>query len=126
MGEEEAGEKTAPAKPEKSEPAGRVLTMERFERLKETAHTSFTAFKACLNCYHLAVRSIEEKQPELEGDEDDSKKKKKRSGKNAKKKEKQTLIRIDDEATFSAVLEWSVTNMVGLLKLHAGELQARK
>lgn len=107
---------------------GRILTLERFRRLQETVHDSFTAVKAAMNCFHLAVRSIEERQPdaENEGDDDgDGKKKKKRGGKKAKKKERQTLIRIDDEATFSEVLEWSIANMVGLLRHHAGELQPR-
>jgi len=123
--QKKAGEKAQPP-----QPTGKVLTMERFKRLQETATTSFTAFKATMNCFHLAVRSIEERQPDAEDEELEEdggkKKKKKKGGKNAKRKERNTLIRIDDEATFSEVLEWSIANMLPLLKHHAGELQAKK
>jgi len=126
-GKEEADEAT----PEKPSPAaaavlGKVLTRERFQKLQETSRDSFTAFKAVMNSFHLAVRSIEGKQPgaENEDEAEDAGKKKKRKGAKDKKKQRQTLIRIDDEATFSEVLEWSIANMLDLFKHFAGELQA--
>jgi len=125
----ETTQEPAAAKTEQPLP-GKVLNLERFRRLQESASLSITAFKACVNCYHLAVRSIEEREmkPDEEADEKDGKKRRKGNKKDAKKqkrKERQTLLRIEDEATFSEVLEWSIANMVPLFKQHAGELQAK-
>lgn len=130
-------------------PAPRLLTMERFKQLEDSAKSSFTSCKAALNAFHTAVRSIggdpqakgadEEQEPE-DGDEVAKLERQKQREKQRKKdtKERQrssaakkrtlqrSLLRIDSEETFSEVLEWSVSNMLGLLRHHGGELETGK
>lgn len=74
-----------------------------------------------MNAYHAAVRSIEGEQEE-ETDEAglDAEKGKQAKG---RKKNQRGLLRIDSEATFSEVLEWSIANMLGLIQHFAGEMQ---
>ncbi|CAK0810351.1 unnamed protein product, partial [Prorocentrum cordatum] len=99
---------------------GKTLTMERLKRIQEAAPTSFTACKAALNFYHTAVRSIESggaQAADGKGDDADGVEKAPR------RRRGRGLLRIEDEAVFSQVLEWSVASIPGLLRAHAGELQ---
>lgn len=97
---------------------GKTLTMERLKRIQEAAPTSFTACKAALNFFHTAVRSIESggtQAADSKGDDAD--------GAEKAPRKRRGLVRIEDEAVFSEVLEWSVANIPRLLRAHAGELQ---
>lgn len=103
-------------------PAGvRVLTVERYHRIQETAKTSFTACKAALNAFHAAVRSIEGGATEAQEEDMDDAESAKAAAK--KQREGKGVFHIQDEALFSEVLEWSVANLLGLFKLHAGALR---
>jgi len=111
-------------------PQAKVLTRERLERIQASAKDSWTACKAALNVFHTAVRSIEhQEQPGADDDDDNDdeenagKKGKRRRKKNADKKPRRGLFRIDDEAIFSEVIEWSIANLLPLLRHHAGELR---
>jgi len=117
---------------EAADKRGKVLTRERLERIQASAKDSFTACKAALNVYHTAVRSIERAQLEAkDADLEDSREGKK--GKKGKKNDDEEeelskrkrggVFRIEDEAIFSEVIEWSIANMIGLFKHHAGELR---
>lgn len=100
---------------------GKTLTMERLKRIQEAAPTSFTACKAALNFYHTAVRSIESggaQAADSKGDNADG------AEKAPRRRRGGGLLRIEDEAVFSEVLEWSVASIPGLLRVHAGELKA--
>lgn len=120
--------------------ATRILTLERFKHLQACAKDSFTSCKAVLNAYHQAVRSIgadsqlgEEGQEAMK--EEESKEQQQGKGAVPKKKEKvekrrsaaalkrqqKNMLQIDSEATFSEVLEWSIGNMLSLLRHHGGE-----
>lgn len=125
----------------------RVLTLDRFHALEAAAMTSFTSFKATLNAFHTAVRSIGG-GPQAAGNADDDhgvddgdeaskaeakKNREKQRKKDSKEKKrsvaaktrsmKRALLRIDNEATFSAVLEWSISNVLGLLRHYASAEQ---
>lgn len=105
----------------KRKASGRLLTVEHFRQLRDSARSSFTAFKAVINAYHTAVRSIDGDRNGVVGEKVESDKKstgKKRGSK--KNKEPQSLFRIEDEETFSEVLEWSIGNMTGLFQHYAG------
>jgi len=104
-----------------------MLTSERFGRIKETARESFTSCKAALNSYHAAVRSIE-KAPTSADDPDDEEEENGETGKSAaarRRRKRKTLLQIDNEGTFSDVLEWSIANLLGVFQLHAGELKIK-
>ncbi|CAJ1373530.1 unnamed protein product [Effrenium voratum] len=95
----------------------RFLTLARFRQIEGSAKASFSAFKAAANAYHLAVKSINQKEGE-EGDEDQPERKKPRSA-NSVKKQKRYGLTIDSEETFSEILEWCLANFVELLEHHA-------
>ncbi|CAJ1363176.1 unnamed protein product, partial [Effrenium voratum] len=95
----------------------RFLTLARFRQIEGSAKASFSAFKAAANAYHLAVKSINQKEGE-EGDEDQPERKKPRS-ENSVKKQKRYGLTIDSEETFSEILEWCLANFVDLLEHHA-------
>ncbi|CAE7288110.1 Noc2l, partial [Symbiodinium pilosum] len=103
-----------------SSSTARHLTLERFKQIENSAPLAFTAFKAALNVYHTAVRSID---PDVEDGDDEAPARRRAS----KKKRSRGSLTIDDEATFSEVLEWCLSNVLGLLKHYAGdELQDKK
>mmetsp|Transcript_44464 Transcript_44464/g.96708 ORF Transcript_44464/g.96708 Transcript_44464/m.96708 type:complete len:838 (-) Transcript_44464:77-2590(-) len=137
--EEEEGEaeeeKTDGAKAAKAqEPTARVLTSERLKTLQDAAQESFTAFKAVLNAFHTAVRSIETGEvksshgevDDKQGDDGDSSDEDaaggKKKGKKKKRRKAKGVIQIEDETTFSAIIEWTIANAIGLLQKYAGEL----
>lgn len=133
VGPREAGP-AEDAKPDEADPQEsdkvqprKVLTMDRLRTIHESASTSFTAFKAAMTAYHTAVRSIEGQNKEApgKGDDDDDDTAPTNKGKKAAKKKRQQsgLLHIDDEEIFSAVIEWSITNMLGLFRHFAGEQQ---
>lgn len=123
--EEEPGE--VEAAPEVKPKDDRVMTLARFQRLQETARSSFTAFKATLSAYHAAVRSIEgdAEAEDAEAGEADAEATGGKEGA-PKKRKRQTILRIADEATFSLILEWCLTNMLDLLQVYAGDLARAK
>jgi len=109
---------------------GKVLTRERLEKIQASAKDSFTACKAALNVYHTAVRSIERQQEEAGGmdgeggdDDDDGEPGSKKGKRQQADRRRRGVFRIEDEAIFSEVIEWSISNMIGLFKHHAGELR---
>ncbi|CAE7342838.1 Noc2l [Symbiodinium natans] len=105
-----------------SSAAARQLTLERFKQIELSAPKAFTAFKAALNAYHTAVRSID---PDVEAKDGDEEAPARRRA--PKRKRSRGSLTIEDEATFSEVLEWCLGNALGLLKHYAGEeLQASK
>mmetsp|Transcript_44982 Transcript_44982/g.125140 ORF Transcript_44982/g.125140 Transcript_44982/m.125140 type:complete len:870 (-) Transcript_44982:223-2832(-) len=138
----EAGEQAPEAGEVPGAPATRderrVLTPERLRRIHESVLDSFTACKAALNIYHNAVRSIEGKQEEAKADDeeqdpgDDKKgRKKKKREKKAPAKRKRRRARpgefeIENEAIFSEVIEWSLDNLLGVFRHHAGKLRAAR
>lgn len=138
---QEAGQEAAAG------PAPRLLTLERFKQLEDSAKASFTSCKAALNAFHTAVRSIggdpkaqaaqgEDDHVPDDGDEESKLDKQKQKEKQRKKDTKErnrsatakkrsmqrSLLRIDNEATFSEVLEWSVGNLLQLFRHHGGDL----
>eukprot|EP00927_Polykrikos_kofoidii_P023431 TRINITY_DN21600_c0_g1_i1.p1 TRINITY_DN21600_c0_g1~~TRINITY_DN21600_c0_g1_i1.p1 ORF type:complete len:861 (-),score=234.49 TRINITY_DN21600_c0_g1_i1:205-2787(-) len=120
--QEERGEDEAEAKVDAAHEVARVVTVERVRTLQDNARNSFTAFKAVLTAYHAAIRSIEKlgaaADEEEDGDDrDDSKSRRRR------KRASKSLMHIGDEATFSAIIEWTVANFTDLLEHHGGELR---
>jgi len=95
------------------------------KQLQANAHQSFTAFKAVLTAYHAAIRSIlsggaagADVEPE---DFEHAPKSRRR-----RKRVQQGLMQISDEAVFSAIIEWTLANIVDLLQHHGGASQSEK
>lgn len=127
---------------------GRLLTLDRFKQIEASAKTSFTAFKAALNAFHTAVRSIEG-APEADtadledvaqpGDDEGKRSRQKAVAKQRKRAEKErnrssaslrrkqrSAMTIDNEATFSEILEWSIAEVPALLRHYAGDIAGGK
>uniref|UniRef100_A0A7S1RLJ2 Nucleolar complex protein 2 homolog n=1 Tax=Alexandrium catenella TaxID=2925 RepID=A0A7S1RLJ2_ALECA len=138
--EEDAEETKAKAKKAAgaAQAAKKVLTPERLHRIQDTVMDSFTSCKAALNIYHTAVRSIEGramestdpawKEAEAERKAKEEKKAEQEGGKKPKPKPKRSkarpgLLEIEDEAIFSEVIEWSLTNLLAAFHHHAGKLR---
>lgn len=104
---------------EKSSESSRVLTLERFQQIQSSAKTSMTAFKAVAHAYHLAVRSISAEEESKDQDKDNKEDNMQRSSSSTARRRRRSMT-IDNEATFSAILEWGLENFLELLEHHAG------
>lgn len=110
------------------ENAARMVTMERMKTIQDNAFSSFTAFKAALTAYHAAIRSIEGGVGAAVGENADEAEEQEQPArgsrsKRRRKKAHESLMKINDEAVFSNVIEWTLTNIVDLLQKHGGEQQ---
>lgn len=88
-----------------------VLTLDRFHLICAAAKTSFIALSAVLCCYQAAARSVEKQVGKEETE----------NGITSK-----GLFHLDNDATVSAVLGWSVGNILGLFQHHAQTPKAGK
>lgn len=116
-------------------PQGRLIDMKRLKNIHAAAKESFTACRVAINAFHTAVRAIEVRKPmdplapqeEVEDTYDGSKrsrkpKRNKIKSARALKREKDNLLRIEDDEVFSEVIEWSIANLLGVFAGHAGQL----
>eukprot|EP00928_Gymnodinium_smaydae_P088585 TRINITY_DN72654_c0_g1_i1.p1 TRINITY_DN72654_c0_g1~~TRINITY_DN72654_c0_g1_i1.p1 ORF type:complete len:904 (+),score=285.79 TRINITY_DN72654_c0_g1_i1:120-2714(+) len=119
-----AAEAEAAAKEAKKASAASTVTLERLKQLQGMARTSFTAFKAVLTSYHAAIRSIESGGiGAAAGDEEEAEQATKGTkSKRRRRKVRESLMQITDESVFSAIIEWTLANIVELFELYAGDL----